>query len=565
MESTASPLLLPANASKPPGPQLHLTSALGIIGLIVVLIATVIAGNSLITNQKISLQEKATIDLTPTPTCTPPVPLSCSKADCALVNPTITANNNQATFSWDVTGPLTLPAGNEGYFQINYGGGDCWGSVRPPSAGSSTLTVGTGSCTNLSNTVNLDCALYTPDGQYRASCDSYGQTINALTPTPGQTTGNCQRECVVSNVSLTQDPDNPSGNLIARWTIAGSAVGNPAYRVSVGLGEGVGSNKAWNNVVPPIPSASGNKTFNRLKANTQYEIIVACYNDSFGADSWCSEQSGIATTARCETCLPSVTPTATSTPACYAPCNTNTDCPVGTVCQAVNGIKKCVKAACVNSVTCVCPLPTNTPTPTPTATRTLTNTPTPTPTGTPIPNCSSVCSTASDCPTDLTCLLVNGIKKCVKSTCPDSNTCVCPLPTSTPTTTPTPTVTPTSTPLPTATPTIQPSCFATCSTAGSCQSGLVCLARNGINRCLNESCPSQDNCTCPTPTATSTATPTPTNLPQRTNSPKPTPTEVYLATQLTDFPMPVSADIDSTIFLGFFGFLLTIFACALLI
>lgn len=109
---------------------------------------------------------------------------------------------------------------------------------------------------------------------------------------------------------------------------------------------------------------------------------------------------------------------------------------------------------------------------------------------TPVPACDNTCTTASDCPTGLTCNIVSGATtgNCRNVSCTGESSCVCP----------------TSTPPP-GTPN---SCNGTCGSNSNCNSNLVCS--NGF--CRNPSCVSSSNCAC----AGGTSTPAPSTpaLPQ---------------------------------------------------
>lgn len=97
----------------------------------------------------------------------------------------------------------------------------------------------------------------------------------------------------------------------------------------------------------------------------------------------------------------------------------------------------------------------------------------------------------------------------------------------------------------TPTPTV-PECWEECT--DECSGDLVCQDVDGTDRCVNESCPEEEDCECPgttptptptgtvtptptltsTPTPTSTLTPTPTATPPPGTTPTPTPTPVEL-------------------------------------
>ncbi len=153
---------------------------------------------------------------------------------------------------------------------------------------------------------------------------------------------------------------------------------------------------------------------------------------------------------------PTPTPTPTPVPLCNSTCTVNTDCPSGLICNIAQGATSgfCRNQACLAATDCTCatptptptPTPTKTPTPTPTATPTVTATPTGTPqitpTPTPVPQCNNVCTTNSECPSNLICSIAAGetTGNCRNASCTGEASCTCA------TTTPTPTRTPTSTP-----------------------------------------------------------------------------------------------------------------------
>ncbi len=157
---------------------------------------------------------------------------------------------------------------------------------------------------------------------------------------------------------------------------------------------------------------------------------------------------------------PTPTPTPTPVPLCNSTCTVNTDCPSGLICNIAQGATSgfCRNQACLAATDCTCatptptptPTPTKTPTPTPTATPTATPTVTATPTGTPqitptptpVPQCNNVCTTNSECPSNLICSIAAGetTGNCRNASCTGEASCTCA------TTTPTPTRTPTSTP-----------------------------------------------------------------------------------------------------------------------
>lgn len=160
--------------------------------------------------------------------------------------------------------------------------------------------------------------------------------------------------------------------------------------------------------------------------------------------------------------IATASPSPTPVPQCNSTCTTDTNCPSTMTCYhncipgrgvacSIQGV--CRNTVCTTDSTCTCATSTPTLTPTPTATATTIASITPTPT-TP-PQCNSSCSTASDCPSGMTC----AGNVCRNISCTSSTTCVCSTATPTATattiayipTTPTPSTIVT---VPTATPTL---------------------------------------------------------------------------------------------------------------
>lgn len=143
-------------------------------------------------------------------------------------------------------------------------------------------------------------------------------------------------------------------------------------------------------------------------------------------------------------------------------------------------------------------LTTTTPTPTSTATST------PTTTATPVPECNTVCSTTSDCPSNLTCYKPNGATSgnCRNTQCTTANNCLC--------ATATPTATATSTSTATATATANPQCNYSCTSNSNCPSSMICYIPSGstAGNCRNTQCLTESDCVCNVATATATSQPT---------------------------------------------------------
>jgi hypothetical protein len=100
--------------------------------------------------------------------------------------------------------------------------------------------------------------------------------------------------------------------------------------------------------------------------------------------------------------------------------------------------------------------------------------------------------------------------------------------------------------VPTLTPTPSipvPECWDECT--DECSGDLVCQDVSGTKRCVNESCPEEEDCECPgatptpTPTPGPTATPTPTPTPGLTSTPTPTSPPPPPGVTLTPTPTPV--------------------------
>lgn len=164
----------------------------------------------------------------------------------------------------------------------------------------------------------------------------------------------------------------------------------------------------------------------------------------------------------------------------------------------------------VNACSLSFTLATSTPTATPTATPTRTPTATPTVTATPVPQCNSVCSTTSDCPSNLTCYKPNGATSgnCRNAQCNTASNCLCATATPTATTTATPTKT--ATPTATATATANPQCNYACTSNSNCPSSMICYIPSGstAGNCRNTQCLSETDCACAVSTPTTTSQPT---------------------------------------------------------
>jgi hypothetical protein len=163
------------------------------------------------------------------------------------------------------------------------------------------------------------------------------------------------------------------------------------------------------------------------------------------------------------TLTPTVTPTIASTPTpapsptpilgCYNKCSSDTDCPSGLLCQAIEDIKRCVNANCQSETDCTCNR-----------------------------NCWDLCGHSSECDRTSDCRQIGDFKRCVHnsspSTCNNETEC-CELPTPPPSTnTPTPerkVSGPTATPTVYVAPIVVPEPGFTLPTIGAIVGGIVLL------------------------------------------------------------------------------------------
>jgi len=113
------------------------------------------------------------------------------------------------------------------------------------------------------------------------------------------------------------------------------------------------------------------------------------------------------------------------------------------------------------------------------------------------PQCNSVCTDDSGCPTDTICLIASGASSgfCRNPECDTETDCLCGTSTATATATATSTATATATATSSTNPSGTPnSCGGTCGSNSNCSNGLICY--NGS--CKNPSCTSDTDCVCGT-------------------------------------------------------------------
>jgi hypothetical protein len=111
---------------------------------------------------------------------------------------------------------------------------------------------------------------------------------------------------------------------------------------------------------------------------------------------------------------PSPSPSASPSPGapvCYqGECTTNPDnCPSGLDCQNINGNNLCVNPSCRDESDCEC----------------AQASPSPSPSASPSYQCWNQCDYNYQCPSDLECLEVNGVNRCVNPTCRTDSDCSC--------------------------------------------------------------------------------------------------------------------------------------------
>lgn len=148
--------------------------------------------------------------------------------------------------------------------------------------------------------------------------------------------------------------------------------------------------------------------------------------------------------------------------------------------------------------------------------------------------CWSECTTNDQCiavNSAYQCLTVNEVSRCANPDCPTEEDCLCPEASPSPSPSPSP---------------APPGCWETCvQSPDNCPSSMTCQNVNGTLRCVNPTCPTEENCICPSPSPSPTPTPSPSPSPYYPSpSPSPytpSPSPVALVTPAAPTPPPAPA------------------------
>ncbi|MFZ3301718.1 MAG: hypothetical protein WA152_03335 [Microgenomates group bacterium] len=156
--------------------------------------------------------------------------------------------------------------------------------------------------------------------------------------------------------------------------------------------------------------------------------------------------------------------------------------------------------ACQINFTILTVTPSPSPSPSPSVS------PSPSPSPSPVPQCNTICSDTSDCPSNLTCYKPNGATSgnCRNTQCTTAANCVCA------TVTPTATATTTATATATVTASPNPQCNYACTSNSNCPSSMICYIPSGstAGNCRNTQCLTETDCTCNVTTTAPTTQPT---------------------------------------------------------